>query len=82
MRTIGVVTVARSDFGIYRPLLRRIEADGELHLLLFVGGTHFADVHGATVAEIARRWGWASPAQFATAYRKRYGMPPSHTLRG
>jgi AraC-like DNA-binding protein len=39
-------------------------------------------VTGATVAEIARRWGWASPAQFATAYRKRYGMPPSHTLRG
>jgi AraC-like DNA-binding protein len=37
---------------------------------------------GATVAEIAGRWGWASPAQFATAYRKRYGMPPSHTLRG
>jgi AraC-like DNA-binding protein len=36
---------------------------------------------GATVAEIARRWGWASPAHFATAYRKRYGMPPSHTLR-
>ena len=37
---------------------------------------------GATVAEIARRWGWANPAHFATAYRKRYGMPPSHTLRG
>ena len=39
-------------------------------------------VTGATVAEIARRWGWANPAHFATAYRERYGMPPSHTLRG
>lgn len=37
---------------------------------------------GATVAEIARRWGWANPAQFATAYRQRYGQPPSRTLRG
>jgi len=39
-------------------------------------------VTGATVAEIARRWGWANLAHFATAYRERYGMPPSHTLRG
>ena len=36
---------------------------------------------GATVAQIARRWGWASPASFATAYRKQYGMSPRHTLR-
>jgi transcriptional regulator GlxA family with amidase domain len=38
-------------------------------------------ITGATVAEIARQWGWANPAHFATAYRKRYGMAPSHTLR-
>ena len=30
MRTIGVVTVARSDYGIYLPILRRIQADPEL----------------------------------------------------
>jgi AraC-like DNA-binding protein len=36
---------------------------------------------GATVAEIARRWGWASPANFATVYRKHFGVSPSHTLR-
>jgi transcriptional regulator GlxA family with amidase domain len=36
---------------------------------------------GATVGEIARRWGWASPANFATAYRKDFGVSPSHTLR-
>ena len=36
---------------------------------------------GATVGEIARRWGWASPANFATAYRKHFGVSPSHTLR-
>jgi transcriptional regulator GlxA family with amidase domain len=36
---------------------------------------------GATVRDIARRWGWANPATFATAYRKHYGVSPSHTLR-
>ena len=36
---------------------------------------------GATVGEIARRWGWASPANFAAAYRKHFGVLPSHTLR-
>jgi AraC-like DNA-binding protein len=34
-----------------------------------------------TVAVIARRWGWASHSQFTVAYRKRFGVPPSHTLR-
>lgn len=52
MRTIGAVTVARSDYGIYRPVLRRIAADESLELRLFVSGTHLAADHGATVREI------------------------------
>lgn len=36
---------------------------------------------GITVAAVARRWGWASPAHFAAAYRQRFGVPPSYTLR-
>jgi AraC-like DNA-binding protein len=36
---------------------------------------------GAPVAQIARRWGWTSPASFAATYRKQYQAPPSHTLR-
>jgi len=35
---------------------------------------------GMTVAEAARRWGWANQAKFA-AYRAQYGVPPSHILR-
>jgi AraC-like DNA-binding protein len=35
-----------------------------------------------TIAEIARRWGWASASQFAVAYRRRFGILPSHTQRG
>jgi UDP-hydrolysing UDP-N-acetyl-D-glucosamine 2-epimerase len=54
MRTIGVVTVARSDYGLLRPLLCRIQEDPELRLLLLVSGTHLAPGHGETVAEIER----------------------------
>jgi AraC-like DNA-binding protein len=33
-----------------------------------------------TVAAVARRWGWVSLAQFALAYRLRFGVPPDRTL--
>ena len=36
---------------------------------------------GVTVADIARKWGWAGRTQFTAAYRQRFGTPPSHTLR-
>ncbi|MEU8776856.1 helix-turn-helix transcriptional regulator [Streptomyces sp. NPDC048606] len=37
---------------------------------------------GTTVAGIARRWGFAHQGRFADAYRRRYGLSPSATLRG
>jgi len=52
MRTIGVVTVARSDYGIYRPVLRRIQRDSDLELLLFAGGMHLSPRFGKTVTAI------------------------------
>lgn len=54
MRSIGVVTVARSDYGIYRPILRRIQADPDLQLGLFVSGAHLSPDFGLTVREIER----------------------------
>lgn len=36
---------------------------------------------GVTVASIARKWGWASPSRFTTAYRQRFNTQPSDTLR-
>jgi hypothetical protein len=35
---------------------------------------------GATTTP-PRRWGWTSPSQFTAAYRRRFGVPPSQTLR-
>ncbi|MGD8813803.1 MAG: UDP-N-acetylglucosamine 2-epimerase [Anaerolineales bacterium] len=52
MRSIGVVTVARSDYSIYLPILRRIEQDPDLRLLLFVGGMHLEPKFGLTVQAI------------------------------
>jgi len=52
MRTIGVVTVGRSDFGIYRPILEAIREDAELELRLIVSGMHLSPHYGFTVEQI------------------------------
>jgi UDP-hydrolysing UDP-N-acetyl-D-glucosamine 2-epimerase len=54
VRTVGVVTVARSDYGIYRPLLRELSRRDDVDLCLFVGGMHLVERFGATVQEIER----------------------------
>ncbi|MGB6064899.1 MAG: UDP-N-acetylglucosamine 2-epimerase [Desulfomonilaceae bacterium] len=52
MRTVGVITGARSDYGIYRPILRRIQQDSDLELHLIVTGMHLAPQFGSTVKAI------------------------------
>ena len=52
MRTIGVVTTSRADFGIYRPVLRAITVEPSLRLALYVSGSHLSDRFGNTVKEI------------------------------
>ena len=49
---VGVVTVGRSDYGIYRPVLRRLTADPAFTLSLFVAGGHLSEEQGWTVREI------------------------------
>ena len=53
-RKIAVVTVGRSDYGILRPILKRILADPALELKLIVGGMHLSPDFGLTVQEIER----------------------------
>ena len=48
MRTIGVVSVGRSDYGIYLPILRAIEADPSLRLHLIISGMHLSPEFGLT----------------------------------
>lgn len=52
MRTIGVVTTSRADFGIYRPLLRAIRETPGMQLHLIVSGAHLSPDLGRTVCEI------------------------------
>ena len=51
-RRIGVVTVARSDYGHLRPVLGGISRAPDLELLLFVAGAHLDPAFGFTVSEI------------------------------
>lgn len=54
MRTIGVVTGSRADYGIYLPLLQDISSDASLELLLYVTGTHLSAEFGGTVTLIEK----------------------------
>jgi UDP-hydrolysing UDP-N-acetyl-D-glucosamine 2-epimerase len=53
MKKIGVITVARSDYGIYFPVLSRIHKDAQLELCLMVSGMHLSPEFGLTVQDIA-----------------------------
>lgn len=59
MRTIAVATVGRSDYGLWRPILRAIDADRELKLMLVVSGAHLSDGGAGRIAadgfEVAER---------------------------
>lgn len=54
LRTVGVVTTARSDYGIYLPVLRAIQAEPSLALHLIAGGMHLSPEYGRTVETIER----------------------------
>lgn len=52
MREIWVLTTARSDYGILRPVMRAIEAHPELSLRVIVSGMHLLPGFGDTAREI------------------------------
>ncbi len=49
---IAVLTSSRADYGIYLPLLKRMQEDSSIHFDLIVFGSHCADRLGATVQQI------------------------------
>lgn len=52
MRTVGVVTVARSDYGIYLPVLRQLQREPTLRPMLIAAGMHLSPYFGLTVKAI------------------------------
>ena len=57
-RTVTVVTVGRSDFGIYLPVLNRIRREPGLRLRLVASGAHVSGLYGRT-ADAVREQGFA-----------------------
>src|SRR3990167_1593001 len=51
-RTVGVVTVARSDYGHLVPVLQEIQAAPDLELGVYVAGSHLATRFGRTVTAV------------------------------
>ena len=51
-RTICVVTATRAEYGLLRPVIRKIAADAELRLQLAVTGAHLCARLGSTAREI------------------------------
>lgn len=52
MRTIGIVTTSRAEYGVCRALLEKMRADPALDLRLIVSGTHLSQQHGHTIKQI------------------------------
>ncbi|MED0703010.1 MULTISPECIES: UDP-N-acetylglucosamine 2-epimerase [Aeribacillus] len=52
VKKIVVVTGTRADYGIYVPLLKKIEKDPVLELGLIVTGMHLSPIYGYTINEI------------------------------
>jgi GDP/UDP-N,N'-diacetylbacillosamine 2-epimerase (hydrolysing) len=52
MMNIAVLTSSRADYGIYRPLLFKMQDDNDIDLMIFVFGTHLSPYHGNTINQI------------------------------
>ena len=52
MKKVAVVTATRAEYGILRPLLRRLKEETEIDLQLLVTGTHLSEKYGRTQDEI------------------------------
>lgn len=49
---LGILTSSRADFGIYLPLLRKLEKDRFFKFDIIAFGTHLSPIHGNTVEYI------------------------------
>ncbi len=63
---IGVLTSSRADFGIYQPLLYKIQADRYFELQIIAFGTHTSRFHGFTLEDI-RKEGFETVYSLTTA---------------
>ncbi len=67
MRRIAVITGTRAEYGIFKPVLKKICAHPQLELSLIVVGMHFLEEFGYTVEEIEKD-GFTIDAQIKGLY--------------
>lgn len=49
---VAVLTSSRADYGIYLPLLKKLNRSQDFQLHVFAFGTHLSALHGRTIAQI------------------------------
>ncbi len=54
MKKICIATATRAEYGLLKPLIRRVFQDQELELSLLATGSHLSKKHGYTVTEIEK----------------------------
>lgn len=54
MKKIAVLTGTRAEYGILKPLMKRIKADADLELCIVATGTHLSPEFGLTYTEIEK----------------------------
>ncbi len=52
MRKIALLTVARSDYGLYRPLVKKLQAYDDVQLDIIACAAHLSPAYGNTINEI------------------------------
>jgi UDP-hydrolysing UDP-N-acetyl-D-glucosamine 2-epimerase len=63
MRAIGVVTVARSDYGHLLPLLQELERAPDVELLVYLAGSHLEAPFGVRTGDLVRADKWPIAAE-------------------
>ena len=63
MRAIGVVTVARSDYGHLLPLLQELERAPDVELLVYLAGSHLEAPFGVRTGDLVRADKWPIVAE-------------------
>lgn len=52
MKKVGIITGSRSEYGLLKPLIKRMIKSDQIDLQIFVTGTHLTELHNYTYKEI------------------------------
>jgi len=69
MRAIGVVTVARSDYGHLLPLLQELQRTPDVELLVYLAGSHLESPFGVRTGDLVKADKWPIAAEIPMGIR-------------